>query len=488
MNNGIGTLAVVAMLALTMSARVALAQPDATDPQTALAQAIQLDEADLPDADVSRARTLYEKASAGGLVEAERRLGALWAEPRSGPDLNQARHWWSLCAEKGDAICLYRLSTLETGAQAIADLQRAADAGLARAMRELGQRYEHGRDVPLDTATAARWYLKAAAKSDAPSMSALRDLYARGDGVAKDVNAASDWNVKSEAASHASQLQDAEIGDALAMYRIGGDYNFGWDDIPEDDAKAAYWYRMADYHGVTAAESLALMLLHHRNGASDVGRAIPWVDRAFAEGGTMSSKVLARLYEKGEGVPVNPAEAKRLRDRADDADNAYQAARNKRGAAFGWAMSSAASEPLDRLIASASELHPAALIVIAERLWTAGRRDEAVTWFYIGRLRWHAYIKAHDAMGDGADTATEVSMLRDFAPMMSDWAAADPDALVADMQKALDWDATHADPFTDAAARAGSRQELKDLIADMLAHKDEIRAQRAKQGLPNART
>ena len=65
----------------------------------------------------------------------------------------------------------------------------------------------------------------------------------------------------------------AEQGDATAQFRVGSMYSFG-EGVPENDAEAVRWYRLAADQGDADAQTN-----------------------------------LGAMYEEGEGVPENNAEA-----------------------------------------------------------------------------------------------------------------------------------------------------------------------------------
>src|SRR5579872_3010843 len=346
------------------------------------------------DQDFAEARRLYGAAAAKGNAEAMRLMGAMAAAGLGAPrDLAAARRWWAMAAAKSDAIAMYRLATTEADPAAALDWYvKSAEAGCQEAMRELGDRYLKGKGIAEDHAAAARWYLKAAEKGDAPSMEALRALLETGDGAPRDEAAAQAWAAKAEDSKIATDIADAEAGESLAMFELGSDYFEGWDGAPKDPVKSAHWFRMAADRGHTpAAYFLGELYLGHGDtgAARDTPKAIYWYRRAAAQGDRMSAHVLADLYASGDGVPADAAQAKLWRDRADALDAQVAAAKTRRAAALATAKD-AETEALDRLIADAPHEHPLAMMVLAHRLFNAGRKDEGVFWFYLGQLRWRA--------------------------------------------------------------------------------------------------
>ena len=443
--------------------------------------------ADGVDQDFAEARRLYGLAATKGGAEAMRRLGAMDAAGLGGPrSLTAARRWGAMAAARGDAIAMYRLATTEADPTAALDWYvKSAEAGCQEAMRELGDRYLKGKGIAEDHAAAARWYLKAALKGDAPSMEALQGLLETGDGAPKDEAAARAWSAKALDAKIATDIADAEAGESLAMFELGSDYFEGWDGAPTDAVKSAHWFRMAADHGHTpAAYFLGELYLGHGDAGAprDTAKAIYWYRRAAAQGDRMSAHVLADLYESGDGVPADAVEAKLWRDRANALDAQVAAAKSRRAAALATAKD-AETEPLDTLIADAPHEHPLAMMVLAHRLFEAGRKDEGVFWFYLGQLRWRAYLAADP---DDSESQMFGQLFQTWAPTFSEYAGGDIAAMLRMFQAVLDWDAAHPDNFTPpGGARDQARQGLRALAAYTQAHADELRKQRASRGLPN---
>ncbi len=136
------------------------------------------------------------------------------------------------------------------------------------------------------------------------------------------------------------------------------------------------------------------------------------------------------------------------------------------------ATSQALKEPLDDLIADVGHLHPVAMMFLAKRLFDAGREDEAVFWFYEGQLRWKAHLLANK---DQMEIAMFERLHADIGPDINQYAFADPDALLATIDKVLDWDSAHPDALTPAGPEKDSiRKGLADFKDYIVAHKDEI--------------
>jgi TPR repeat protein len=86
--------------------------------------------------------------------------------------------------------------------------QRAAEAGHAGAMNDLGQMLEAGLGGPRDEAGAARWYGEAARRGIAGAQHGLAVMLRDGRGVERDLVAAEGWLRRSALQGHASAASD----------------------------------------------------------------------------------------------------------------------------------------------------------------------------------------------------------------------------------------------------------------------------------------
>ena len=179
----------------------------------------------------------------------------------------------------------------------------------------------------------------------------------------------------------------------------------------------------------------------------------------------------------------------------------------RRSAAFGrglilaaafalLSLASAKSEPAlpdDYLAQSVEQLttdiehkHPTAALVLAKRLFEGGRQDEAVFWFYLGQLRYRAYLKAHPKLDPSGEPALFASLMEVLGRPINVYAFGDIPGLVAIIDRVIAWDASHADDFAPPGqAREEIKAGLVKMRADIIAKQDDIRRQRRERGLPN---
>ena len=144
---------------------------------------------------------------------------------------------------------------------------------------------------------------------------------------------------------------------------------------------------------------------------------------------------------------------------------------------------------IEQAIAQAPELPPVGLYQLAARLFAAGRRDEAVTWFYIAQIRSRFRLAATPDLPPDGEPALYASLMDTLGTLINQWAFGDIDRVAAQMQDALDWDAAHANAATPKAAHPAALEQVRGglvaLRAGVLADKDRIRRQRLANGLMN---
>jgi TPR repeat protein len=222
--------------------------------------------------DSGKAREWYQKGADAGNTDAMYNLGVLYANGKGvAQDYDKAREWYQKAADAGNTDAKQALAsqspppqpapvaavipqpTTPTSTPSAADwfaqaqrylntkdfanalplLQKAADAGDAEAMYNLGRLYQYGNGVAQDYALTYQWYQKAAAAGNADAMNNLGSLYEYGRGVAKDYRKAREWYQKA-----------ADTGDAEAMHNLGRSYEYG-KGVAQDYGKAREWYQKA---------------------------------------------------------------------------------------------------------------------------------------------------------------------------------------------------------------------------------------------------
>ena len=103
----------------------------------------------------------------------------------------------------------------------------------------------------------------------------------------------------------------ADQGHAGAQYNLGWMYDNGRG-VPEDDAEAAGWYRLAADQGLAIAQnSLGMMYADGEGVPEDDAEAVRWFRLAADQGLADAQYNLGVMYANGEGVPEDDAEAVR---------------------------------------------------------------------------------------------------------------------------------------------------------------------------------
>jgi len=103
--------------------------------------------------------------------------------------------------------------------------------------------------------------------------------------------------------------RSAEAGDASAQFWLGYHYSNG-DEVPQDPAEAAKWFRKAAEQGDAVAQrKLGICYRFGEGVPEDHGEAVKWVRKAAEQGNTMAQFDLGTCYEDGDGVPKDDAEA-----------------------------------------------------------------------------------------------------------------------------------------------------------------------------------
>lgn len=125
----------------------------------------------------------------------------------------------------------------------VAEVERAAEAGVLEAVFLMGTAYDEGLGKPADAEEAARWHRRAAEEGHVLAAHNLGNAYAAGRGVPRDPQVAVKWWTLA-----------AEAGDAIPQLRLGEAYETGVG-AGRDVEQAAEWYRRAAAAGNEAARA-----------------------------------------------------------------------------------------------------------------------------------------------------------------------------------------------------------------------------------------
>jgi len=96
----------------------------------------------------------------------------------------------------------------------------------------------------------------------------------------------------------------------------------------------------------------------------------------------------------------------------------------------------------------AAAVHPATLYLLAERLFAAERKDEAVFWFYVGQLRYRFYLEANPKIDPSGDPALFSSLSEVIGSPLNRYAFQDRAKLVSTLKRVAEWDEKNPNGFT----------------------------------------
>lgn len=183
------------------------------------------------------------------------------------------------------------VGTLSDQSNAFNEVRAEAEKGCAQAQDTLGNSYEIGKLVPQDYAEAIKWYLKAADQGNEYAETSLGDLYAKGQGAAQNYTEAYKWYDLA-----------AALGDTNAA------------------SKRCYIGFFMAPDQIIKAQQLALNVW--KTPADSIDTAI--ISNA-EKGNAVAEEIVGEYYDRGEGVPLDGAEAvKWYRKAADQGDAVAQ--------------------------------------------------------------------------------------------------------------------------------------------------------------------
>ena len=144
---------------------------------------------------------------------------------------------------------------------------------------------------------------------------------------------------------------------------------------------------------------------------------------------------------------------------------------------------------LDELIRIVPDQHPSFYYILAQRLFAAGRRDDAVFWFYAGQLRYRIRLTCHPELAPDTEPALFGALSETVGRPINEYAFGDPPAFVATMERVLAWDEATRNGFEPKAACtaiiAQQRQGMGQLVSHVRDNAAQIRRERTANGLPN---
>ena len=195
-------------------------------------------------------------------------------------------------------VTIVAICCLGAFAQNIAQLQRSAENGDAKAMTELGKCYYLGKGVEKSGDKAFQWLSKAADAGNANAFYWLGACYQYGFGTAKDQMKALNNYTKG------ADLGDTSSMNSLAIFLENGD------GVPKNLERAIYWYtRAAEFGNSYAMNNLGTCYYLGDGVTKDLEKAVYWYSKGAELGNGNAMGNLAICYDNGDGVPADKNEA-----------------------------------------------------------------------------------------------------------------------------------------------------------------------------------
>jgi hypothetical protein len=135
--------------------------------------------------------------------------------------------------------------------------------------------------------------------------------------------------------------------------------------------------------------------------------------------------------------------------------------------------------------------HPSSFYILAGKLFfAAGKKDEAVFWFYAGQLRYRVYLLVNkNKLKPSGDPAVFTSLSEEIGRPLNEYAFGDIPQLAKTIDAVIAWDLSHSDALTP---RDKYRSEYEQIVAGLTQMRDEvvrkadsIRKTRTANGLEN---
>lgn len=278
--------------------------------------------------DLAKALLWAQKGAAAGEVRSMVVLGMMYHFGEGVPvDRAKAREWYTKGAEGGNADGAYNLRSVEMD-EKLEPTQKAAEAGDAEAMYQLGRAYFLMQHDGFNEIEGRKWLIKAA---DAGHLGAMRML---GDiGFAVQANtvgatrqawywrAVAGLSPLAERATQAEALawyrKAADRGDAESMRRVGEMYLQGQGVLSMDPVRAHAWFtKAAGKNDISAVAYLGEDAMRGRGTAVDDAAALKLFHQAADGGNTFAMLSLAYMISNGRGTPKDLGEARRWCEKA----------------------------------------------------------------------------------------------------------------------------------------------------------------------------
>jgi len=145
---------------------------------------------------------------------------------------------------------------------------------------------------------------------------------------------------------------------------------------------------------------------------------------------------------------------------------------------------------IDQLKNGIENQHPTAFYILAQKLFTAGQKDDAVFWFYAGQLRYRVYLVVNkDKLPADGDPALFASLSEEIGRPINEYAFGDIPQLAKTIDAVIAWDQSHPNALTPRDKYKSQYEQIVAGLTQMrdqvLKQADSIRKTRTANGLEN---
>ncbi|WP_139326939.1 hypothetical protein [Shewanella sp. UCD-KL21] len=134
--------------------------------------------------------------------------------------------------------------------------------------------------------------------------------------------------------------------------------------------------------------------------------------------------------------------------------------------------------------------HPSSYIILAAKLLKEGKPDEAAKWYYVGQMRFRAYLMANPNIDPSGDPALYSSLKYVVGTPINEYAGQNPDHWVDLIEESIKWNSENPNGFTPKLSNKEIYAEVEASFIEfrdyVLNNKEKIRKQRAENGLKNS--
>ncbi len=270
---------------------------------------------------------LLTRATNRGDLEAMTALGQQYSDRKQ---YAYAFRLWREAAAKGFPGAMFMLAVAyDYGngveidkAEARRWYQLAAELGDATSAHALGASYMIGDGVPRDVAEGLRWFKVGAALGDTSAQIMLGSIYANSEFVERNEAEAVRWYSAAFDASKLSAelahkyerelrwfLGTAHCGDADVLLNVATLYSSTGGGVPQDYSEAVRWYRLAADKG--SQDALCFLGRMYQDGLGvdqNFAEAMRWYRQAADKGDAGAMFNIAMLYNRSEGVVIDAQE------------------------------------------------------------------------------------------------------------------------------------------------------------------------------------